>query len=494
MAAAAVAATVNPPNANNKSSLAFRPAFVDDDAQANESSLTEYGRSISNQIEAMQKQRESWRDFLRELYEADVIQDNRARELKRQVLIGEAEALANPTFHRWMRGREQFGVGREKIDAWFNDEALQRKTPYSAVVPCPRNLSDEGWKMVEETVADLHNGASFSLEWWPLMQHTVVDAAAVPSRRTEEHRAFQMRSSADVRKQVESSSLLAAALVETPCFLFGDEFSTSKLSPATGSTPLVAFVVRGTLIAAEPYFAASPVRFPSGLAPPLQRQASAMATSANCAALRMLQDWIEALTRESLAERSFAACVMMHPVPTPTAANNGVEFSLLNIAPLDAVDSQSFAWSDLVGLIVQVQNKRESAINSMNTASSTNTSDAEDGESESLDQDRKKAQAAIAVVQALEAQKADVVFRGQWIVHYTASVASPSPAAAIAPRAASSSPAVSSATTTSTATTAVAPAGGSYFGSSLVVGAAAVACIASAAIGITLGMKMSTKK
>jgi hypothetical protein len=383
-------------------------------------------------------------------------------------------------------------------------------------------LSDAGWTLLAETVEESVTenygaGATYTIEWWPLLQHK--DSDNVSGRRPEAARAVELRAGGapaaaavaaaaaaasatatlPLRAAIESNRALQAALVETPCLFVGDHTSTRKLSPASGSTPVVAFVVRGSLIAVEPYFPDVGVEFPAALAP--SGQSRLPPTSGTCPALKQLQNWLEDVTAESLTERSFAACVMLHPSKNP---QQRLTFSLLNVAPLDAVDSQHFAWSDLVGLIVQIQNRREQA-----AALSTGTSDTDagDGERPSHEQGTGLQQRTAA---GAAPPRAEVVFRGTWSVWDESSVsvaeesvAAPARPAAVAAVTTAPAPAEKAAarlpsppprSASSSHQDPAAAAPSSFSTTALIAGAAVVACVASAAIGVGLGMKMSGKK
>jgi hypothetical protein len=406
----------------DSSLLNFRPSFVEGQDQQNADNLADYGKMVQQQIDKMQQQREGWREYLQKLYEEDNKQDDLHRDLKRRVLIGEAEALANPTFHRWMKSREQHGVGSDKIDAWYTIDSLLPHTPYLCTIPCPRNLSDKGWELIEDTVDDLFGTEkveNFTIEWWPLLQHVMEDQLRVEQqgeiiveeegalekliRRKESETCFSCSSKKGDLRSVfaKNPKTLQRALIETPCFLIGDQSTTARLS-SPFSSPLVVYVVRGTLIACEPYYSDSHVKFPSRLAPKMSSGNTQQGvSSANCEALSLLRSWIEEdVILESLPERSFAAVVMMTAFSSSVAT-----FSILNLAPLDAVGSNNFAWSDLLGLIVNAQSKRRDGDFDLQQ---------DDGEQE--DDLEKERQRLLKLKQKREATpKVDVMFRGSWI-------------------------------------------------------------------------------
>jgi hypothetical protein len=485
------------------------PTFIEDDVQANEISLKHFGNLVADRLAQLQTQRGEWREFLLALYASEAEQDETMRTLKKQVLMGEAEALANPGFHRWMREREQDGVGAERLSSWYHEDAVLALTPYLAAVPFPRQLTGTGWGEVMSTIDELLGAAeidSARLEWCVLRRGlpktpSSEDAAAAAVPITASGGNVEIRSGACVRAAYDANAPLQAALADTPCIFLCDGEDPSH---DVGVSTLRLFVARGSCVACEPLDAAVAggrglcIPDVSALRPTISTTGATAGppplTASTCGLLAQLQEWVRTQLGAALPNRSYAAAVRCHCRRDSTTGDVVPSFYLLNLEPLDAVDTAAFAWSDLVGLILPAEMRRSQRAAALAAAAAA-VSAAEGGEAASPP-------AMPPVVPPLGGEAPPLQFRGAWHMVEASAVGARRPPGPVLPPAsaqlaASTQVASAAVVTTPTAiagspNTATSPLGSSGTGTqqtAVLAAAAAVACAVSVVVGVMIGRR-----
>ena len=307
----------------------------------------EYAKETLRFIEHVVAVQDAWREDLIECFRKEAEQDEAARALFKEALIGEAEALANPAFLRWFREREQNGVGAEKIEKWYDSDHLLALTPFRVVVPVPTNMSTCNEEFLADTVNRLMNQptpfrADFFLPW---------DAARPTVYLT-------VRDGMDCISQVNANPELRSVLRLVPRLFLND------LHPFPQSTvfTLRCFVVRGRLLAAEQ------VGMESG--------GGGMGTCAASDVVDALHSFVSSKMSPELAARTYVLMVNVVVSPNHPQPCHHVGVFLLAVAPLEPQDYSLFAYKDIAGLMAVKQPAVDFRVGSTTTSVVPNGADA----------------------------------------------------------------------------------------------------------------------
>ncbi|CUI14786.1 transmembrane protein, putative [Bodo saltans] len=140
--------------------------------EAKHQSNVDQARELLKLIKTVGVRQTYWKELLEEVYEKEAVEEEQTRALSKEVLLQEAESLANGEFVTWLSARQKqqseksssssqlpdssnSTVGLEGLVNWFHSDVLALETPFAAMVPFPRRLSDDGLTFFKESVDEL---------------------------------------------------------------------------------------------------------------------------------------------------------------------------------------------------------------------------------------------------------------------------------------------------------------------------------------------------
>eukprot|EP00796_Vickermania_ingenoplastis_P008297 gene8297-5814_t len=222
-------------------------------------SLAQKARDLESRIHSVQDKQHSYNAVLERSYVVEEAQRVRMQQLRDQVREEEVESLTNPEFAKWMKRQEEtMATEKDLIGTWYKDDDLLALTPFAAVVPYPRYLTEMGRGLCEKTMDEFELPTLYVQTVAVKTPLPLVAQAVVPrtdhlldaSHTSKSDRgplsyvAAPQSSATDVMNMAESSPLLRDALNDTSCLLMNDRRLTAAMC-------LKALVVRGRCAVAE---------------------------------------------------------------------------------------------------------------------------------------------------------------------------------------------------------------------------------------------------
>jgi hypothetical protein len=313
-------------------------------------------RQLLEEINSMKEKQDSWKETLHNMFRQEAEEDDRARKLFTEVMTSEAFFLGDRHFREWMANREgaKVGVGAEGLSRWFDNDALLQATPFAAVMPYPRQLSDEGRREVAATVDELlaedPTHAGFIIDCHTAHPHHSAaspkgNEAALEGPNTPATEDRLCRTGAEVLAAVDRSEALRSYLDHNPVLFFSSASTYSQAMPTSSLVKL--FVAGGQPLALECHDRdkgnAVKVYSMDATDRDVLRQVS---RSALC---------LFASIKPHLAKRTYIALLRVTNTGDALRGDN-FDVRLLNIAPLEPRDYAYFEWPDIVGLIAMALN------------------------------------------------------------------------------------------------------------------------------------------
>ena len=259
----------------------------------------ESAKSLLETIERVKAKQEKWQVMLSEAMAKDREEEMACERAFKRVALSQMQVAMTSSnggsdgalspFEAWLDSKGS-RVGSSKIQSWYHDDALIRATPFCAVLPLPRDLTEAGRAAVEEEFLAMGFADSCFVENYPFSHTTLFEAAGalgiLGKSATQTRASVRLltsdsptdsststsvckpcyleracASSADLLSLVDESPLLKRALRDTPC-LFLNDFGCAEGAGAAwrrtrdaaenSATALVrCIVIRGDLVAVE---------------------------------------------------------------------------------------------------------------------------------------------------------------------------------------------------------------------------------------------------
>ncbi|ESS64476.1 hypothetical protein TCDM_07464 [Trypanosoma cruzi Dm28c] len=320
--------------------------------------------SVLYAVDQMRHQQNAWNEVMHHFFATEARQQEESDRLTRQVQDAEATSLGDASFADWVARRAEMELGEDMIKRWYHINGLLAKTPFLAIVPCPRCLSTSGRVELASAVDALELERSF-IQTVPLhLPLSKIAPTFIPSSfhlpRTRnvsksslgnlQYVGVPCTYGKDVLNLLSESSLLAAAIDRTPCLLLNDYIPRAALC-------IHSVTVGGICVAAE---VACDVRFATkiGLDLPIhEREKNGKDIDVLSRALKkFLEDEIASF----LANRSFRAFLLAESVSgrerdlwsgQHPLLETDLRFRLLNIDTLDGCEFECFTQQNILDIV-----------------------------------------------------------------------------------------------------------------------------------------------
>lgn len=366
----------------------------------------EQARELLVIIKTVGERQQYWKELLEHVYETEAIQEEQSRELSKEVLLQEAESLANSAFVSWLGERNHQrqscdatgtdivgsarGVGREGLHDWFHSDELALETPFAAMIPFPRHLSDDGLRFFSESVDELLFSPNNSAGCTEAYVYTVlanqphqhltallnIDATPPPEKSSQPTTALcapycklPCRSGEAVLRLIMENRPLKEALAHHPCV-----FLTTK--PLHAQCIAKVAVIGGVLIAMQldqPFAVVGAPTEDGGGDGGLGQPSGANGGSSlfGPAAMSELSTFIQELTASALPGRSYYAIVGALP---SAQRKGGYRWALLGIDSLSGQELECFGERELfmiARVLVPLYGKLTSLVRAADPSSSS---------------------------------------------------------------------------------------------------------------------------
>lgn len=176
--------------------------------------------NIIKEVGHMQDQQDNWNKNMHNFFLTEAKQQKESDRLTEKVLAAEAECRDDDSFNNWMSVRAESALGEDTIKRWYHINGLAEKTPFLALVPCPRLLSPEGQMELVKVVDSLK------------LQRFFVQTVPVRlplSKLAQTFISLPFHLPRDVR--VSKSSLGNLSFIGEPCEYGGDVLKLIARSP-----------------------------------------------------------------------------------------------------------------------------------------------------------------------------------------------------------------------------------------------------------------------
>lgn len=221
--------------------------------------LVQKARDLEHRIHQVEGKQNDYNQVLERCYVVEEKQRLQMQELRDRIREEEIDSLTNPDFSRWMKKQpETMATEEDVLHTWFNYSSLSSLTPFAAMAPFPRYLTEKGTALLESTVDQLGLSPLYVLTVPVKASTAAITQALVPrathvlppenmSKSSLGPMAFlstPLKSGAEVTRLIESTPVLKEGLADTNCLFLSDR----RLTP---SLVFKALVVRGRCTVAE---------------------------------------------------------------------------------------------------------------------------------------------------------------------------------------------------------------------------------------------------
>ncbi|RNF18132.1 uncharacterized protein Tco025E_04635 [Trypanosoma conorhini] len=337
---------------------------VGNDREVTLLSPAEMVEKILDVVGQMRSQQNAWNEEVHRFFLTEAIQKAQSDRLTKEVQDAEATALGDGSFVDWVARRTENDLGEEMIKSWYHIDGLVEKTPFMAIVPCPRWLSTEG-RMELVGAVDALGLERFVIQTIPLhLPLSMIAPTFVPSAFHLPPAKAASKSSlgslpyvgvpcvygGDVLKLLSESPLLAAAIDRTPCLFLNDHIPRAALC-------IHSVTVGGVCVAAE---VACDGRFAAKLGldcTESEREGRGQDIDVLPLALKT---FLEEQVASSLENRSFRALLLAEAVvgrerelwsDQHPLLSTDLRFSLLNMDTLDGCEFECFSQQDILDIV-----------------------------------------------------------------------------------------------------------------------------------------------
>ncbi|KEG14557.1 hypothetical protein DQ04_00411210 [Trypanosoma grayi] len=328
---------------------------------------------IFETVSQLRRRQNAWNEELRRFFLTEGQQKLECDRLTERVNSAAAASQKGSTFNEWMSCRTELGVGEDVIKEWYHIDSLVEKTPFVAIVPCPRGLSSDGEAEVVRVV-DALELPRFFVQTVPL--HLPLSKLAptfIPSswHLPEEERMSKSGLGAlpyvgvpctyggDLLNLISGNPTLHAALDSTPCLFLNDYVPRVALCVHCAA-------VSGLCVVAE-------VACSAHLASVLRLEQPVLHNGETEDSIDVLsfalKEFVEGELVSSLGKRSFRAFLLgelSSQRETDMRSGEGtllltdLRFSLLNMSTLDGCEFECFTQRDILAIAKHMEScKRE---------------------------------------------------------------------------------------------------------------------------------------
>nr|CCC53339.1 conserved hypothetical protein [Trypanosoma vivax Y486] len=309
----------------------------------------------------LQQKQNSWNEEMHQIFLTEERQKRESDMLSERVLLAEEKLLRDGAFKNWKSRREALGVGGGQINEWYHADSLVSKTPFMAIAPCPRGLSEDG-QMEVVKVVDALELPRFLIQTVPLhlplsqLAPTFIPSAFhVPGAQRMSKSCLGALSyvgvpctyGGDVFRLIAEHPILAAAVDRTPCLFLNDHIPRAAICAHC-------VVISGRCIAAE---IACDVRLAEKLGLSNDDVVPDSSIASTDALSGALKEFVEGQLTSTLTNRSFRAIVIGKASPnrerellqnTQPLLEEDLCFQLLNIDTLDCCEFECFTMEEIL--------------------------------------------------------------------------------------------------------------------------------------------------
>lgn len=221
--------------------------------------LLQKARDLEARIQTVQEKQSDYNQVLERCYVVEEAQRLQMAELHDRIRKEEIDALTNPDFARWFQKQDEtIATDNDMIGNWYHDNGLLALTPFFALVPFPRYLTEKGSIMCEEAINKFQR-SPFYITTVPVKSSITLLSHALMSSATHLHsKGSEMKSDlgpfsyltfpqydgTSAIRLVEKIPTLKEGLSETNCLLLNDHLLAPHLI-------IKCLVVRGRCTVAE---------------------------------------------------------------------------------------------------------------------------------------------------------------------------------------------------------------------------------------------------
>lgn len=221
--------------------------------------LLQKARDLEARIQTVQGKQNDYNQVLQRCYVVEEAQRMQMAELQDRVRKEEVNALTNPDFARWLSNQDEtMATEQDLIGNWYHDNALLAATPFSAVVPFPRYLTEKGSLMCEQAINTFEISPYYVVTVPVKSSVTQLCQALVPGATHLLPDEIESRISlgpfayltapqyngGSVLRLIEDTPILKEGLMDTNCLLLRD-------APISPDLVIKCLVVRGRCTVAE---------------------------------------------------------------------------------------------------------------------------------------------------------------------------------------------------------------------------------------------------
>ncbi|RNE99859.1 hypothetical protein TraAM80_07986 [Trypanosoma rangeli] len=329
---------------------------------------TEMVENILAVVGQMRSQQNAWNEEVHRFFLTEAVQKEQSDRLTKQVQDAEASSLGDGSFTDWVARRTENNLGEEMIKKWYHINGLLAKTPFVAIVPCPRWLSTEG-RMELVGAVDALGLKCFVIQTIPLhLPLSKIASTFVPSAFHLPKSKRVSKSSlgslpyvgvscvygGDALKLLSECPLLAAAIDRTPCLFLNDYIPRAALC-------IHSVTVGGACVAAE-VACDDRVATKIGLdCAESERETRRQGIDVLSLALK---NFLEEQVASSLENRSFRALLLAEAVPgrerdlwsaQQPLLETDLRFLLLNMDTLDGSEFECFTQQDILDMVQRMK-------------------------------------------------------------------------------------------------------------------------------------------
>lgn len=340
---------------------------VDDDQNNAHPQHSLIMESLMRDVNRFQTQQGAWNEEIHRLFLTEAREKERSDQLTQQVQAAEALTREDDAFRDWIARRAESDLGENMIKKWYHIDGLVEKTPFVALVPCPRLLSPKGRRELVAAVDALHL-QRFFVQTVPLhlpLSQLAPTFISLPFHIPKgggvsksnlgnlPYMGLQCKYGGDVLQLVSQYPLLGAALDQTPCLFLNDYVPRVALC-------FHVVTVGGRCVAAE---VACDVRLGTQFGLDHAASGPERAEKSIEVLSLALKRFMERQMVPFLENRSFRSLVLGEIVSgqepctqcdqAPLVVNN-LRFSLLNVDVLDGYEFECFKQDDILAIVRQM--------------------------------------------------------------------------------------------------------------------------------------------
>lgn len=221
--------------------------------------LLQKAKDLEDRIHTVQGKQCEYNQVLERCYVVEEAQRLQMAELHDRIRKEEIDALTNPDFARWFQKQdESIATDNDVIGSWYHDNGLLALTPFFALVPFPRYLTEKGSIMCEKAINNFQR-SPFYVTTVPvkssitLLSHALMPGAIhLHSKEGEcmsdlgpfSYLTIPQYDGTSALRLVEENPTLKEGLSETNCLLLNDNLISPHLL-------IKCLVVRGRCTVAE---------------------------------------------------------------------------------------------------------------------------------------------------------------------------------------------------------------------------------------------------